>query len=90
MSRVRTRELSFELRTGETLLEGLERTGHAVEYQCRSGYCGACRTPLLAGRVEYPHPPLAYVAEGEILPCCCRPTEPVSLDIPLLDIRKQA
>ncbi|PSJ38180.1 class I ribonucleotide reductase maintenance protein YfaE [Zobellella taiwanensis] len=90
MSRVRTRDLSFELRAGETLLEGLERTGHAVEYQCRSGYCGACRTPLLAGRVTYHEPPLAYVAEGEILPCCCRPAEPVSLDIPLLEMKQQA
>lgn len=90
MSRVRTRDLSFELQAGETLLESLERTGHSVEYQCRSGYCGACRTPLLAGRVTYHEPPLAYVAEGEILPCCCRPAEPVSLDIPLLEMKQQA
>ena len=36
----------FKLQPGETLLTALERTGHAVEYQCRSGYCGACRLQL--------------------------------------------
>ena len=33
----------FAVRPGETLLATLLRTGHVVEYQCRSGYCGACR-----------------------------------------------
>ncbi|MFR9718205.1 class I ribonucleotide reductase maintenance protein YfaE [Aeromonas diversa] len=56
----------------ETLLDTLERHGVEVEYQCRSGYCGACRTPLLAGTVRYLHPPLAFVAPGECLPCCCQ------------------
>ncbi|WP_027008647.1 class I ribonucleotide reductase maintenance protein YfaE [Conchiformibius kuhniae] len=72
MPRVRTADAEFELRDGETLLEGLERTGHAVEYQCRSGYCGACRVRLLAGEVVYSQTPMACVAAGEILPCCCR------------------
>jgi ferredoxin len=90
VSRVRTRDLSFELRAGETLLDGLERTGHAVEYQCRSGYCGACRTTLVNGSVRYPQPPLAFVASGEVLPCCCRPEGEVQLDIALLALRKQA
>lgn len=42
---------------GETLLDGLERTGHEVEYQCRSGYCGMCRLTLLDGSVTYAEPP---------------------------------
>ena len=33
-----TEDLIFKLDESETLLEGLERTGHQVEYQCRSGY----------------------------------------------------
>lgn len=56
----------------ETLLDTLERHGVEVEYQCRSGYCGACRTPLLAGTVRYLQTPLAFVGTGECLPCCCR------------------
>lgn len=77
---ITTRDKSFELRQDETLLEGLERTGHEVEYQCRSGYCGSCRMKIVSGRVEYDNFPLAFVAPGEILPCCCRVTEAVEVD----------
>lgn len=71
MSIITTTDRSFQLLTGESLLDGLERTGHEVEYQCRSGYCGMCRLTLLAGSVSYTEPPLAYVGQSEILPCCC-------------------
>ena len=79
-----TRDTFFELGEGETLLEGLERTGHYVEYQCRSGYCGACRIKLKVGSVVYPSAPLAFLKRDEILPCCCRPAEPIVIDdVPL-------
>nr|WP_272896746.1 class I ribonucleotide reductase maintenance protein YfaE [Aeromonas cavernicola] len=65
----------------ESVLETLERHGHCVEFQCRSGYCGACRTPLLSGQVHYPHVPLAFVSQGECLPCCCHPVGTIRLDI---------
>ncbi|MDX7739336.1 MULTISPECIES: class I ribonucleotide reductase maintenance protein YfaE [Aeromonas] len=66
---------------GESVLETLERHGHHVEFQCRSGYCGACRTPLLAGKVHYAAVPLAFVSQGECLPCCCQPVGAIKLDI---------
>ncbi len=66
---------------GESVLETLERHGHYVEFQCRSGYCGACRTPLLAGKVHYAAVPLAFVSQGECLPCCCQPVGAIKLDI---------
>ena len=62
------------------LLEALERTGHEVAYQCRSGYCGACRTRLYSGGVSYPQPPLAFVGADEVLPCCCRVDTDIHLD----------
>ncbi|MFQ2717921.1 class I ribonucleotide reductase maintenance protein YfaE [Aeromonas caviae] len=65
----------------ESVLETLERHGHHVEFQCRSGYCGACRTPLLAGKVHYAAVPLAFVSQGECLPCCCQPVGAIKLDI---------
>ncbi|MDO5639913.1 MAG: class I ribonucleotide reductase maintenance protein YfaE [Neisseria sp.] len=80
MTSISTRDKIFELQEGETLLEGLERTGHEVEYQCRSGYCGSCRVKLLAGRVEYDELPLAFIGSGEILPCCCKVVEPIVVD----------
>ncbi len=66
---------------GESVLETLERHGHHVEFHCRSGYCGACRTPLLAGKVHYAAVPLAFVSQGECLPCCCQPVGAIKLDI---------
>nr|WP_273542221.1 class I ribonucleotide reductase maintenance protein YfaE [Aeromonas caviae] len=66
---------------GESVLETLERHGHHVEFQCRSGYCGACRTPLLAGKVHYAAVPLAFVSQGECLPCSCQPVGAIKLDI---------
>ena len=71
MVKVTTLDTEFELLPDESLLAGLERTNHAVEYQCRSGYCGSCRVKLLAGKVSYREMPMAYVADGEILSCCC-------------------
>lgn len=90
MSKVRTQDICFELQAGETLLDGLERTGHAIEYQCRGGYCGSCRTSLITGRVRYQQTPLAFVASGEILPCCCRPEGEIQLDVALACVKKQA
>lgn len=80
MALISTHDKTFELKPGETLLEGLERTGHEVEYQCRSGYCGSCRLKLLDGKVSYDELPLAFVMPGEVLPCCCRVSEDISLD----------
>ncbi|ABE49493.1 class I ribonucleotide reductase maintenance protein YfaE [Methylobacillus flagellatus] len=83
MSTVRTRHTSFSLIPQETLLEGLERTGHEVEYQCRGGYCGLCRVRLLDGEVQYLEQPLAFIASDEILPCCCVPRSDLRVDCEL-------
>jgi ferredoxin len=66
---------------GESVLETLERHGHHVEFQCRSGYCGACRTPLLAGKVHYAAVLLAFCLPGGVPPCCCQPVGAIKLDI---------
>ncbi len=80
MSTVRTQHTSFNLIPHETLLDGLERTGHEVEYQCRGGYCGICRVRLLDGEVQYLEQPLAFIAADEILPCCCVPRSDIRID----------
>lgn len=64
-----------------SLLEALEQNGVAHEYQCRSGYCGACRCRMIKGNVAYCQKPLASLQQGEILPCCCMPLVDIELDI---------
>jgi len=64
-----------------SLLDTLERTGHQIEYQCRQGYCGACRTSLTSGSVTYTTEPLAVVTPGSILPCCCKADSDITLAV---------
>lgn len=80
MTTVITTSKVIRILGGESLLEALERTGHDIEYQCRSGYCGQCRVTLISGAVDYPSPPLAFIGTSEILPCCCRVTEQIAIE----------
>ena len=73
---------SFLPRPGETLLEALEGQEIAMEYQCRQGYCGSCQVKLVDGEIAYNEPPLAFVKDGHILPCCCQAKSDVTLELP--------
>ena len=75
------REFRYSGEGEGTLLRFLEKRHVAIEYQCRSGYCGACRCRLAEGSVEYLTKPLAFVGEGDVLPCCCIPVSDIELDI---------
>ncbi|ACY85175.1 class I ribonucleotide reductase maintenance protein YfaE [Edwardsiella piscicida] len=71
----------LEHRPDRTLLDTLEQQQVAVEYQCRSGFCGACRCRLLRGRVSYRQAPLAFLQPDEILPCCCIVQQDIEIDL---------
>lgn len=64
-----------------TLLEQLERANVPVESQCRRGYCGACRTRVTKGEVEYSSEPLGFTRKGEVLACICRPKSSLEIDV---------
>lgn len=77
MGWVFTDEMRFYLHEGETLLDGMIRTGHtAVRYECRQGYCGACRMHIIGktGDIHYKSPPIAHLEQHEVLACCCLAT----------------
>lgn len=86
MAFITTDSTTFELNNHETLLEGLERTGHKVDYQCRSGYCGLCRTKLLSGSVSYAELPMAFMLPDDILPCCCQVNENIRISAKMHDL----
>lgn len=83
---ITTPHKTFKLSSDESLLDGLLRTGHQIEYQCRNGYCGACRCKLVSGEVSYPTLPLAFIPAGEVLTCCGKPESTLVLDLPLVDV----
>lgn len=65
----------------KNLLEVFEHHDVQVEYQCREGYCGSCRMRLVSGEVTYSEKPLAFMLEGDVLPCCCLPVGDVELEV---------
>ncbi|PID65404.1 MAG: hypothetical protein CR975_07245 [Gammaproteobacteria bacterium] len=83
---VQTLDGSLSVTAEDNLLDALIDSGHAVEYQCRGGYCGACRTKVISGQVEYKEPPLAHLDSDEILPCCCQVKEALKLAVALQTI----
>ncbi|NMH61084.1 class I ribonucleotide reductase maintenance protein YfaE [Alteromonas ponticola] len=67
----------------KTLLESLETANIEIHFHCREGFCGACRTQLIEGEVDYTTDPLAYINDDEILPCCCIAKSNLKIKVPL-------
>ena len=65
----------YKLDPNKTLLENLESQSVSVEYHCRDGHCGACRSILTSGQVTYKNFPMAYLKDGEVLLCCSKSEE---------------
>nr|WP_041409760.1 class I ribonucleotide reductase maintenance protein YfaE [Shewanella amazonensis] len=63
----------------QSLLEALEIKKVRVFSECRSGFCGACKTKVLSGSVTYFTEPLAALSADECLPCCCVPESDLNL-----------
>lgn len=64
-----------------SLLQALEAKKVRIFSECRSGFCGACKTKVLSGSVTYLTEPLAKLKDDECLPCCCIPSEDLELDL---------
>ena len=64
----------------ESLLAFAEAQGLSLDFSCRAGICGVCKSILLDGEVDYFEEPLEELGEGEVLLCCSRPKGPVVLD----------
>ena len=60
----------YPLDTDKTLLENLEAQAISIEFHCREGHCGACRSILVSGSVTYNDFPMAYLRDNEVLLCC--------------------
>jgi ferredoxin-NADP reductase len=68
--------------TGQaSILELAEVCDVPARWQCRSGVCRTCQTPLLSGDVDYSPPPLDRPVPGTVLLCCARPRTAVVVDM---------
>ena len=65
----------------KSLLESLEQQNIDVHFHCREGFCGACRSKLISGEVEYLSDPLAFIDDDEILPCCCKALSDIEIEL---------
>lgn len=85
MAWIFTNTTQFYLHEGETLLQGLLRSGIHANHQCLEGYCGTCKLKYQprhhATRIVYITAPLAMLDDDEILPCCCHVTGAIAIDI---------
>ncbi len=57
--------ISIELRDGESILEGLFRSGYAYRVGCRRGGCAICIVDIVEGEVEYNRTVAAEVLSDE-------------------------
>jgi len=67
----------YPLDPKKTLLENLEAQAVSVEFHCRDGHCGACRSRLTSGKVNYENFPMAYLKQEEVLLCCSKSEEDI-------------
>ena len=65
--------------THQPLLEQLENAGFQPEYQCRNGFCGACRCQLKAGTAQM-NETIAFIHKDEILPCQAIPQSDLEIN----------
>jgi len=49
----RRNDSAFTVRAGETILDAALRDNRIFPYGCRNGVCGACKSALVAGKVDY-------------------------------------
>lgn len=65
---------------GKSVLELGEENGVPLDSGCRSGHCGACKTKLKSGKVEYLDEIGVDVGAGEFLPCISIPATDLQVD----------
>ena len=77
---------SFVANGDETILAAALRAGRLFPYGCRNGVCGACKSTLVSGRVEYGEYDKAALddderAQGKALLCQAIALEDVVVDV---------
>ena len=80
---------SFIAPPSTSILDAARQAGVTLEYSCRTGRCGVCKAPVVAGPTELLRQETSLdpeeVAQGIIQTCCRAATGDIILDIEPLD-----
>jgi CDP-4-dehydro-6-deoxyglucose reductase len=75
----------FEVSQSSTILSSALGAGISLEYSCRTGRCGICRTRVVSGETRLVAPEAALTTEesgaGFILTCCRSASSDLELDL---------
>ncbi|ALO46419.1 2Fe-2S iron-sulfur cluster-binding protein [Pseudohongiella spirulinae] len=75
---------TFKAEETQTILDAARAEGIGLEYSCRSGRCGVCRTQVISGTTEAIKPELYMLDEDQsrnwILTCCRVARSDIKLD----------
>lgn len=80
--KIQFQDESLGLDAGESVLECLERHGHAIPNSCRSGICQSCMMKAEAGdvpEVAQRGLPAAQIESGYFFSCMCRPADDLAV-----------
>lgn len=75
---------TFNSESGSSLLDSAKAAGITMEYSCRTGRCGVCKTNVVCGETEAFREEASLTAEdraaGMILTCCRHAVSDVEID----------
>lgn len=76
--------IKFQGSDNQSILESALDAGHFLEYSCKNGQCGACKTTLMQGKVVELQPQIGLSEQDrvnrKILTCCCAPRTDIQID----------
>lgn len=55
----------------------LKTLTNQIKFDCKSGFCGQCKSKLISGKVKIIQSPIAMLENDEILACCCKSITPI-------------
>lgn len=80
---------SFSSESSISILDAARNQGVVLEYSCRTGRCGICKAPVLAGKTRLLRPEESLTPDeteqGLILTCCRAAVGDLMLDVEPLD-----
>ena len=64
-------DIEINMEGHDSLLSAIEHAGFSPSFNCRDGFCGTCRQPLIKGKAS--HPPISIAdpeSDTEVWLCC--------------------